>query len=121
MKVTYKTQTIISVIIIILANIITETLNSWIYRSIGFVLCGVIWVIHPVLPKGAEISKRTLLWVRIAGIILIIMGDTTEGVTAVVSSVIAYCVSEGYVDGKKLESSLENKLSAKENENDIML
>ena len=57
----------------------------------------------------------------LTGIILIIMGDTTEGVTAVVSSVIAYCVSEGYVDGKKLESSLENKLSAKENENDIML
>ena len=78
MKVTYKTQTIISVIIIILANIITETLNSWIYRSIGFVLCGVIWVIHPVLPKGAEISERTLLWVRIAGIILIIIGVFTR-------------------------------------------
>lgn len=45
----------------------------------------------------------------ITGIFLIIMGDVTEGATAVVSSVVAYCVAEGYVDGKKLESSLEDK------------
>ena len=78
MKVTYKTQTIISVIIIIFVNIITEALDSWINRSMGFVLCGVIWIIHPVLPIGAEISKRTLLWVRIAGIILILIGVFTR-------------------------------------------
>ena len=45
----------------------------------------------------------------ITGILLIIGGDVTEGVTAVISSVIAYCIAEGYVDGKKIQEELESK------------
>lgn len=57
----------------------------------------------------------------ITGIILIIAGETTEGVTAVVSSVIAYCITEGYVDGNKFKNRLENNISEKENSDDFML
>ena len=78
MKLTYKIQLIISVIIIIMANIITEIFNFWIYRSIGFIICGLMWVIHPVLPNGAVVSKRTMSWVRIAGVILIFIGIFTR-------------------------------------------
>lgn len=78
MKLTYKAQMILSVIIIILANILTEIFDSWIYRSIGFGVCGLLWVIHPVLLKGAEVSKRTLLLTRIAGVILILIGVFTR-------------------------------------------
>lgn len=78
MKQTYKMQMIISVIIIIFTNILTEIFDFWIYRSIGFVLCGLLWVFHPVLPNGAEVSKRTLLWVRIAGVLLILSGVLTR-------------------------------------------
>ena len=56
MKLTYKMQMISSVVIIILANIITEIFDSWIYRSIGFGICGLIWIFHPVLPNGTEVS-----------------------------------------------------------------
>ncbi len=78
MKLTYKAQMILSVIIIILANILTEIFDSWIYRSIGFGVCGLLWVIHPVLLKGAEVSKRTFLLTRIAGVILILIGVFTR-------------------------------------------
>ena len=78
MKLTYNAQMVVSVIIIILANILAETSDSWIYRSIGFGVCGLLWIIHPVLPKGAEISERTLLWTRIAGVILILIGVFTR-------------------------------------------
>ena len=78
MKLTYKVQMIISVTIIIMANILTELFELWIYRSIGFGLCGLIWIIHPVLPNGAEVSQRTLLWTRIAGVILILIGIFTR-------------------------------------------
>ena len=78
MKLTYKMQMIISVVIIILANIITEIFDSWIYRSIGFGICGLIWIVHPVLPNGAEVSERTLLRVRVAGIILILISIFTR-------------------------------------------
>lgn len=78
MKLTYKKQMIIAVIIIILANIMTDIFDFWIYRSVGFVICGLIWIVHPVLPNGAEVSKRTLLWTRIAGVILILIGVFTR-------------------------------------------
>lgn len=72
----------------------------------------------------AKLTSRkflTALTGLITGIILIIMGDTTEGITAVVSSVIAYCISEGYVDGKKFETQLNTNSHVKEDENDFML
>lgn len=78
MKLTYKKQMIIAVIIIILTNIMTEIFDFWIYRSVGFVICGLMWIIHPVSPNGAEVSKRTLLWTRIAGVILILIGVFTR-------------------------------------------
>ena len=58
MKLTYKKQMIIAVIIIILTNIMTEIFDFWIYRSIGFGICGLIWIVHPVLPNGAECPKE---------------------------------------------------------------
>ena len=78
MKLTYKMQMISSVVIIILANIITEIFDSWIYRSIGFSICGLLWIVHPVLPSGAEVSNRTLTWVRIAGVMLVLIGVFTR-------------------------------------------
>ncbi len=78
MKLNYKVQMIISLIIILLANIISTILKHWIYRSVGFVACGMIWIIHPILPIGAEVSKRTLLLVRVAGLILILIGVFTR-------------------------------------------
>ena len=64
--------------IVILANGIADIFNYWLYRSIGFAICGLLWILHPVLPKGAEVSKRTLLEARIAGIILILIGIFTR-------------------------------------------
>ena len=73
MKWTYKTQMMIAVAIIILANVLSTVLKHWIYRRAGFVVCGLLWIVHHVLPSGSEVSKRTMLWVRIAGIILILI------------------------------------------------
>ncbi len=78
MKLTYKVQMIVVVVIIILANILTDIFNFWICRSAGFVVCGLLWIVHPVLPRGAEKSKKTLLGVRITGIILILIGIFTR-------------------------------------------
>ena len=78
MKLTYKAQMLICLVIILLANVISTILTHWIYRSGGFVICGLLWLIHPVLPNGAEVSKRTLLWTRIAGVILILIGVFTR-------------------------------------------
>lgn len=78
MKLSYKGQMTISVILIVLANILTEIFDAWIYRSIGFAACGLLFLFHPVLPKGMEVNKQTIFWTRIAGCILILIGVFTR-------------------------------------------
>ncbi len=39
----------------------------------------------------------------ISGIVLIASGNTTEGVTAVIASVVAYLIAEGYIDAKAVD------------------
>lgn len=78
MRLNYKNQMIVSVIFILLANVLSTVLKHWIFRSVGFVICGLLWIIHPVLMDGAKVSKRTLLWVRIAGVVLILIGIFTR-------------------------------------------
>ena len=50
------------------------------------------------------------LWVAligvVTGVILIISGNTTEGVTTMITSILGYLAAEGYIDGKAVVKSL---------------
>ena len=81
MKMNYKNQLIVSVVAIILTNVLSTIFKHWIYRSAGFVLCGLLFLIHPVLPNGVEKIKKTLLWMRSAGVILVLIGVFTRAYT----------------------------------------
>jgi len=78
MKMTYKVQLWLSVAIILAANILSTLLKHWVWRSLGFVACGLLFILHPVLPKSLEPTRKNLLWVRIAGVILILIGVFTR-------------------------------------------
>ena len=78
MKLNYKVQMGICLVIILLANIIGTLLNHWIYRSIGFVLCGLLFILHPVVPKYIKGDKNALFWTRIAGLLLVVIGVFTR-------------------------------------------
>lgn len=39
-----------------------------------------------------------------SGIVLIVNGSTTEGVSAVIASVIGYLIAEGYIDAKAVQT-----------------
>lgn len=78
MKLTFRTQTALSVIIIIAANILSNIFRFWLYRSLGFGICGLLYIIHPVVPDGMVKNKQTVFWTRIAGVILILIGVFTR-------------------------------------------
>ena len=78
MKLNYKNQLILMVVIVILFNILSDLLDHWIYRNIGFWICGILWILHPVLPQNTVHNKKNLNIVRIAGIILILIGTFTR-------------------------------------------
>ena len=78
MKLTYKTQLYLTFIIVLLANILSDIFSFWLYRSIGWVFCGLLHILHPVVPKGMEKNKKAVLCIRIAGVILILIGVFTR-------------------------------------------
>ena len=43
----------------------------------------------------------------ISGIALVISGNETEGVAAIIASVIGYLVAEGYIDAKAVKATAE--------------
>ena len=77
MKLSYTMQMMITVIVLFLTNVISTILKYWIYAGAGFVICGLLWVIHPALPNGSEVTKRALLRLRIIGIVFILYGVYT--------------------------------------------
>lgn len=63
-------------------------------------------------------SRKFLVAVAgiISGIVLVVNGGTTEGVGAIIASVLGYLVAEGYIDAKavqqvadKVEDSVEEE------------
>lgn len=39
----------------------------------------------------------------VSGIVTIALGSTTEGITVVIASIVAYLIAEGYIDAKALD------------------
>ena len=78
MKLTYKAQLIFSVIIVIFGNILTDIFDFWLYRSIAFAICGLLYIVHPVVPSRLEGIEKAVFWTRIAGVILILIGIFTR-------------------------------------------
>ena len=78
MKLTYKAQMILSFFLVILGNILTEVFDFWIYRSIAFIICGLLFIVHPVVPKHLEGIDKAVFWTRIAGVIFILIGIFTR-------------------------------------------
>ena len=77
-KLTYEAQLTISFLIVILGCILSDIFNFWIYHSIAYVIGGLLFIVHPVVPKQLEGIDKAVFWTRIAGIILILIGIFTR-------------------------------------------
>ncbi len=79
MKVTFKQRLWLTVILVLIGNILSEVFHHWAFRSAAFVICGLLHILRPVLPKNVEADKKNLLLaIRIAGVILILIGIFTR-------------------------------------------
>lgn len=74
MKFKYQNQLWLSVGIVLLFNVLTTVCKHWIFHSIGFALCGLMWIMHPVLPENTEATPKRILVLRGAGVLLILLG-----------------------------------------------
>jgi len=78
MKLNYDAQLTISFVLVILGNILTDIFDFWIYRSLAFIICGLLFIVHPVVPNYLPTNKKTVFWTRIAGVILVLIGGLTR-------------------------------------------
>ena len=78
MKLDYKKQITLSCAMMIVFDVLNTIFKNWIFTSIGFCVCGLLWVIHPVMMNHATPSKWGLLIVRLGGVLLIIIGILTR-------------------------------------------
>ena len=67
MKLTFNRQVNLCFILVLLGNILSTILKHWVYRNIGYFLCGLIWIIHPVLANGQEPTEKEQRLIRILG------------------------------------------------------
>ena len=60
----------------------------------------------------AKLTSRKL-WVAIVGIVtgivMIVSGNTIEGTTTIVASILGYLVAEGFIDAKAVNTQLQEQ------------
>ena len=74
MKLNYKRQLLLSVVLVLLGNVLCTVFKHWIYRNIAFLICALIWIIHPVMAGSQEPTQKQLNQIRFwcGGILLLI-------------------------------------------------
>ena len=77
-KITYEAQLTLSFFIVILGCVLSDVFDFWIYHSIAYGICGLLLIVHPVVPKHLEGNDKAVFWTRIAGVILILIGVFTR-------------------------------------------
>lgn len=61
-------------IIVLLSCVLNTLFKHWLFTSIGFCICGLIWFFHPVKMNDVRPEKSQFLECRIAGVIAFILG-----------------------------------------------
>ena len=74
MKLNYKNQLILTIVIVIICNGLNMWLHHWIFTSLGRVLGGLLWLIHPVMFGTTPPTKKQEWIIRGAGLVLILYG-----------------------------------------------
>ena len=69
---------IITCAIVAIFNLLNIIVKHWIFTTISFVLFGLFWAIHPVLPQNAIQSKGAKLAIRITGMAVVVIGLLTR-------------------------------------------
>lgn len=70
----FKKQLNVSILIILILNVLNTLFKHWIFSSIGFCTCGMLWFIHPVKMNDIRPEESQFKECRIAGVILFVLG-----------------------------------------------
>lgn len=73
----FKKQILPGVILVILANILAFAFHRGLFTNIAWIICGLLWIVHPVYPEQMD-AKKGRLASRLAGAVCILIGLVTR-------------------------------------------
>lgn len=77
-KLTFDKQIIIGLAILLMAHICSWIFKQGIFINAAWVLYGLAFIIHPVYPEKSKDVKNIQLWVRLAGVLCVLVGFITR-------------------------------------------
>ena len=69
---------IIGIVFLFLMHICSWIFKNGIFVNIGWIVYGLLFVIHPACPEKANNVKNIHLWIRLAGLLCIVGGIITR-------------------------------------------
>ena len=64
----------ICMVIILVCSLLNTLCKHWIFSSIGFCLCGLIWFFHPVKMNDIRPEASQFRECKIAGVVVFLLG-----------------------------------------------
>ena len=77
-KLTFRKQLILGVIIICIGFICSEIFKQSIFSNIAWTIYGALFLIHPVYPQGAYIGRHGMLYIRLVGLLIMVIGISAQ-------------------------------------------
>ena len=77
-KLTFDKQIIIGLAVLLIAYIGSWIFKQGIFVNAAWVLYGLAFIIHPVYPEISKDVKNIQLWVRLAGVLCVLVGIITR-------------------------------------------
>lgn len=77
-RISFKKQMIIGLVFLFLMHICSTVFKNGIFVNIAWIAYGLLFVINPVCPEKSKEVKNIRLWIRLAGVLCIILGIMTR-------------------------------------------
>ena len=74
MELSYQNQIRITVALVIVSNMLNTLFRHWAFSSVGKCLCGLLWIINPVMPGNRQPTPKEKLLLRLVGVMLVLWG-----------------------------------------------
>lgn len=77
-KLTFKNQLYLGLAIVLIGFILTTITKNGIFSNIGWSIYGILFIVNPVEPKKYKGYSNLKKWIRISGIMILILGLITK-------------------------------------------
>ena len=77
-KLSFDKQILLGLAFLALMHICSWVFKQGIFINVGGMVYGLLFIIHPVVPDRAKGIKNIQIWIRLAGLLCVVIGVITK-------------------------------------------